>query len=345
MAWLSLPKSPADGPPAGALTPAELRDAYRINGVDSRATVAIVDAFGFPKLPHVLSVYRAYFGLGSCTVSSGCLTIVNQRGGSGLPRFSIGWAVEEALDVETVSSACPTCKILLVEADSPHVSDLGTAVSYAADQPGVLGIGNPYDTVGVGDMADQHYGHFFDHPGIAVVASSGDNGFIGPAYPADSRFVVAAGGTSLHKADNSRGWTEGAWAQAGSGCSTLNPAISPQRDIHTGCGRFRATSDVSAAAAPRAGGLAWYGPVAPNQFIWGTSGGTSQSAVFIAAVYAMAGDIHGQANLIPYERRRQLFDVTTGFSGRGCKPTLMCKAKRGWDGPTGLGTPNGLGGF
>jgi hypothetical protein len=36
-------------------------------------------------------------------------------------------------------------------------------------------------------------------------------------------------------------------------------------------------------------------------------------------------------------------DVTVGSNG-SC-PTIMCKAVIGYDGPTGLGTPNGTGGL
>jgi hypothetical protein len=46
-----------------------------------------------------------------------------------------------------------------------------------------------------------------------------------------------------------------------------------------------------------------------------------------------------------------LFDVTSGSNGncsKGRKNTsnrYLCTAGPGYDGPTGLGTPNGLGGF
>jgi subtilase family serine protease len=69
-------------------------------------------------------------------------------------------------------------------------------------------------------MADCWDTSYYNHPGIAVTASSGDNGY-GVEYPAASRYVTAVGGTSLTRASNSRGWSEVAWSGAGSGCSAV----------------------------------------------------------------------------------------------------------------------------
>jgi hypothetical protein len=46
----------------------------------------------------------------------------------------------------------------------------------------------------------------------------------------------------------------------------------------------------------------------------------------------------------PYSHASSLFDVTTGSNG-SCSPTVLCRGGAGWDGPTGLGTPNGTAGF
>ena len=40
----------------------------------------------------------------------------------------------------------------------------------------------------------------------------------------------------------------------------------------------------------------------------------------------------------------QLYDVTSGSNG-SCSGTYFCTAGPGYDGPTGLGTPNGTGPF
>jgi hypothetical protein len=45
-----------------------------------------------------------------------------------------------------------------------------------------------------------------------------------------------------------------------------------------------------------------------------------------------------------YAHRGALFDVRSGSNG-SCAGSYLCTAKIGYDGPTGLGTPNGLGAF
>jgi subtilase family serine protease len=331
----------ATTPPSTGLTPTGLRDAYKLNGLSANGrTVAIVDAYGYPNLERDLGVYRSQFGLSACTIASGCLRIINQTGGSSLPRFNAGWAGEQALDVDAVSAAAPDAKIVVVQANSASFADLGTAVVTAAKQSGVVAISNSY---GGGDAADSTYGTYYNHPGIAVTASTGDSGYQGGSYPASSSYVTAVGGTSLVAASNTRGWSESAWSGAGSGCSTVNTALSAAATFGTGCAK-RAIADVSAAADPGKGGMAIYYPTSKTASTWAQFGGTSEAAPIIAAVYALSGNTAGYANAIPYAHSSSLFDVTTGSNG-SCPTTQWCNARTGWDGPTGLGTPNGAGAF
>ena len=328
-------------PPAGALTPTQLKSAYKLTGLSSGGrTVAIVDAYGYPNLESDLATYRSYFGLPACTKASGCLKIMDQNGGSSLPRFDSGWAGEQALDVDAVSAACPDCKIIVVQAKTPSFANLGTAVVTASQQPGVVAISNSY---GGSDAADTTYGTYYNHPGIAVTASTGDNGYQGGSYPASSSYVTAVGGTSLVTASNSRGWSETVWSGAGSGCSSYNAALAAASTYGTGCAK-RAMADVAAAADPSKGGLAVYWPTNSKSSTWAQVGGTSESAPIIAAVYALSGNTSGYANAIPYSHPTSLFDVTSGSNGT-CPTTQWCNARAGWDGPTGLGTPNGVSGF
>jgi subtilase family serine protease len=326
--------------PASALDPTELQDAYKLTGLKSGGrTVAIVDAYGYTNLARDLATYRNYFHLPACGTSDGCLTIVNQNGGTSLPRMDIGWAQEQALDVDAVSAACPDCKILVVQASSASFGNLGTAVNTAAKWPGVVAISNSYGSSS--DAADSTYGKYYSHPGVAVTASTGDNGYQGGSYPASSTYVTAVGGTSLVAASNTRGWSESVWSGAGSGCSTLNAALAAAANSDTGCAK-RAMADVSAAADPGKGGLAVYYPTSKNASTWGQFGGTSESSPIIASVYALAGG--GYSNATPYSHTASLFDVTSGSNGT-CSTTQWCTARTGWDGPTGLGTPNGTAAF
>jgi subtilase family serine protease len=233
-------------PPSTALTPAQLQDAYNLTGLSSGGrTVAIVDAYGYPSLEQDLATFRSHFGLSACTTANGCLTIMDQNGGTNYPRTDVGWDQEQALDVDAVSAACPDCKILVVQASTNSFANLGQAVITASQQPGVAAISNRY---GGCDAADSTYGSYYDHPGIAVTASTGDNGYQGGSYPADSSYVTAVGGTTLRQANGtSRGWSESVWSGAGSGCSAYNAALAAAAGFDTGCS-MRAMADVSAAA-------------------------------------------------------------------------------------------------
>jgi subtilase family serine protease len=328
----------ATSPLASALTPAQLTSAYRLPAGGSGRTVAIVDAYGYPNLERDLSIYRAQYGLGACTVANGCLKILNQTGGTTPPSTDVGWDQEQALDVDAVSAACPGCHILVVQASSASFTDLGAAVNTAAAQSGVAAISNSY---GGSDAPDSTYGKYYNHPGIAVTASTGDNGYKGGSYPASSNYVTAVGGTSLKMSGTSR-VSETAWSGAGSGCSTYNTAIAGSSSFGTGCAK-RAMADVSAAADPNIGGLSVYAPTTATDSSWSQYGGTSESSPIIASVYALAGG--GYSNTTPYQHAGSLFDITSGSNAHHCPTTQWCKARVGWDGPTGLGTPNGVGAF
>ncbi|WP_430296238.1 S53 family peptidase [Sinomonas sp. B1-1] len=336
----------ATTPPGTALTPSQLRSAYSLDGTASGGrTVAIVDAYGYPNLERDLATYRQQYGLPACTTANGCLTILDQNGGTRLPRFDLGWAQEQALDVDAVSAACPDCRITVVQAASASFTNLGTAVQTAARQPGVVGVSNSY---GGSDASDATYGKYYRFPGIAVTASAGDSGYQGASYPASSSYVTAVGGTSLNPAPGTaRGWAETTWSGTGSGCSAYNAPLAAAGGYGTGCAN-RAMNDVAAVSDPSNGGLGVFYPTSSKSSTWGQFGGTSLASPIIASVYALAGHtgagLTGYANAIPYANAGSLFDVTSGSNG-SCPTAQWCTARSGWDGVTGLGTPNGVGAF
>lgn len=314
--------------------PADLTAAYALDNTrGSGQTVAIVDAYDDPTAESDLAVYRAQYGLAACTTANGCFRKVNQTGtASPLPVASSGWAMEIALDIEMVSAVCPQCSILLVEASSTYISDLGTAVDTAV----TLGAKYVSNSYGGGDSNSGAY--HFDHPGVAITASTGDSGY-GVSFPASATTVTAVGGTSLSRSTAARGWTETAWSGAGSGCSTVFARPAMQASVGSGCAN-RAVADVSAVADPYTG-VAVYTPTG-----WTVLGGTSASSPIIASAYALAGT-PGTAdypNSYPYLHTDELNDVTTGSNG-SCAGTALCTARAGWDGPTGLGTPAGAAAF
>jgi len=315
--------------------PADIQSAYKLSG-SSTSTVAIVDAYNDPTAESDLGVYRSTFGLPACTTANGCFKKVSQTGSTtNLPRTNANWAVEISLDIDMVSATCPTCHILLVEASSNSNSNLATAVNYAASVPGVTAISNSY---GGSDTAQTSA---YNHPGIAITASSGDSGY-GIESPASYPDVIGVGGTSLTRASNTRGWSETAWSGAGSGCSTLNAKPSWQTSV-TQCSGD-AVADVSAVADPNTGVSVYDSTSYQGLSGWEVWGGTSVASPIIASVYALSGNTAGYPASYTWSHASGLFDVTSGSNGT-CSPSIWCHAGTGWDGPTGLGTPNGTSAF
>ncbi len=323
--------------------PADLQSAYRLpsSAAGSGQTVAIVDAFDDPNAAADLATYRSQYGLPPCTEDTGCFRKVDQRGGTTYPAPDGGWAGEISLDLDMVSAACPNCHILLVESDDNSLLNLGASVNEAVAL-GARFVSNSYG--GSEDAAETSWDTtYFDHPGVAITASSGDYGY-GVEYPAASQFVTSVGGTSLVHDTSSRGWSETVWSNdsgaPGSGCSAFDPKPTWQTD--SGCAN-RAVADVSAVADPETGVAVYDSFGAPG---WGVFGGTSASSPIVAGTYALAGapPASSQPNAFPYATTNAFNDVTSGNNGT-CTPDYLCTAGAGYDGPSGLGTPNGIAGF
>jgi subtilase family serine protease len=343
--------SPAVKPlvtPAPPYGPANLLSAYNLPGPTAAGspgtgeTVAIVDAYNDPDAANDLATYRTNYGLSPCTVANGCFKQVGQTGGA-VPSNNASWSQEISLDLDMVSAICPNCHILLVEASSSSQANLGAAVNEAAAL-GATQISNSYG--GSESSSEVSQQSAYDHPGIDITASSGDDGY-GVEFPAASQYVTAVGGTSLTPSSNARGWTESVWSTsstegAGSGCSAYIPKPSWQTD--TGCSK-RTVADVSADADPATGVAVYDSYAYQGASGWLQFGGTSVASPLIASVDALAG---GRAKgaysfgQYPYLNASQFYDVTTGSNG-SCSATAayLCTAEIGYDGPTGIGTPDG----
>jgi subtilase family serine protease len=318
--------------------PSSLRSAYNITATGSSSTIiAIVDAYGYTSAEADLGVYRSQYGLPACTTANGCFAKYNQNGVQGsYPSQNTGWAQETALDLDMASAMCPSCKIILVEATSTSYANLGAAENTAAAK-GAHVISNSY---GGSESGTQSYEANYNHPGVAITVSTGDSGY-GAQFPATSPHVTAVGGTHLVTANNTRGWTETVWADGGSGCSTIYTKPSWQTD--TGCA-LRMEADVAAVADPNTG-VAVYGPVSSKKSGWQVYGGTSVAAPLTGGIYAVnGGAVNYGSN--PYANVGALNDVTSGTNGPcSGKPAYFCNGEVGYDGPTGLGTPNGITAF
>ncbi len=325
-------------PFVGGYGPADLQAAYNLPSSNGKGqTIGIVDAYDDPNAESDLAVYRSNFGLPACTSQSGCFTKVGQSGSTKkLPKPNSGWAGEISLDLDMASAICPKCKIILVEASSNRLRSLAKSVDRAV----LMGANVVSNSYGGGGGGASNPG--YDHPGTVITASSGDGGY-GASSPCDYGTVVCIGGTSLHKGGGTRGWSESAWRGAGSGCARL--VAKPVWQTDQGCAK-RSESDVSAVADPNTG-VAFYDTY--PQGGWGVVGGTSVSSPIVASVFALAGNEASQnyaAGIWAAGGSSALNDVTTGSNG-SCpqKYAYICNAGPGYDGPTGWGTPNGVGAF
>jgi hypothetical protein len=322
--------------------PADIQAAYNLPAATagSGQTIAVVDPFDDPSAESDLAVYRSTYGLPPCTTANGCFKKVDQRGGTSYPASDVAWSQEASIDLDVVSAACPKCNILLVEADSALVSNVAASENTAAAL-GANVISNSFtaDESLVGPTDENAY----HHPGIAIVAASGDGGYNGgPQFPASSGEVTAVGGTSLKRDGSARGWSETVWNMTGGGCSTLFAKPTWQSD--SGCAR-RTVADVAAVGDPYTG-VAVYDSFGDGHGAvgWLVFGGTSVAAPIVAGGYALAGNAASAGPGYPYTHPGEFHDIRSGSNGT-CMPRYLCNAGAGYDGPSGLGTPNGVAGL
>ena len=213
-------------------------------------------------------------------------------------------------------------------------------------------------------------------------AKSGKKYYEGADYPASSPHVVAVGGTRLTLSGGMRQsetvWNDGEGA-GGGGCSLKFTAQPWQQSVPdwsaVGCEDRRAVADVSADADPETG-VAVYdsipypeeqkGKIVTTELGWVPIGGTSVASPIIASMFALAGGAHEveypSETLYSRLGSTSLYDVTQGGNGKcndeysSCsgslsspldcgEDALICNATSGYDGPTGVGTPNGIAAF
>ena len=316
----------------GGYGPSDIQTAYALTSYSatrgSGVTVAVVDAYDDPNAESDLAVYRAQYGLPACTSSSGCFT---KMAFSQAPNRD--WASEESLDLDMVSAICPNCNILLVEAAMDYPTYFRTAEKYAIAHAKYVS-----NSWGGGENGfTRTFARVFNAPGVAITASTGDYGYKKAAsWPAILPAVTAVGGTTMTSVDPR---LESAWHGSGSGCSRIFPAPHYQQSLNTGCTK-RAEADVAAVADPNTG-VAVYDSYEMRG--WRVFGGTSVASPIVASVFALAGEATSNNNAYVYAHAADLNNVTTGENGH-CGPPL-CWAGIGWNGPTGLGSPNGIGAF
>ncbi|HEX4791539.1 MAG TPA: putative Ig domain-containing protein, partial [Actinospica sp.] len=297
-----------------------------------------------PTAASDLAAYRSAAGLPAVP----SFKQVNQNGAtSPLPATapaSDDWTLEESLDLDMASAICPECNIVLVEATDDSGTGLYVAENTAASLAGYVSNSWGGTEASSDTTLDSQY---FNHPGSVITASSGDSDY-GVIYPATSPNVVSVGGTHLATSSTTRGWTESVWNTStgsegtGSGCSAYEPQPSWQTSLGlSGCSK-RIDNDVAADADP-ATGVAVYDTSNSNGG-WNEVGGTSASSPMLAAMYALGGNAGSTPADDIYTHTANFYDVTSGNDG-SCSPAFLCTAETGYDGPTGIGTPNGITGL
>jgi hypothetical protein len=365
-----LPTVPPGSTPLG-LQPSDLQKAYHdpLYANDGQPIIAVIEGAHDPTLEHDLDIYREEFGLPTCDMAVGCLVVWDQNGGTSYPSATVDWQ-EESEDVDVVSAMCPNCAIMVIEADLPNAQQnptlfmtnltaaVNTAVSYHAF---AITISYSMDERPITQAQYTAWASSYAPTNIPIVASAGDSGFndglsqggnMSNQIPADFPTVVSVGGTTLTPDSGaSRGYDEVVWntgggLAGGSGCSLY--AKAPSFQTTNFCpGMMREIPDLSFSAAP----YAVFG-TDPNTNVgtWMTLGGTSEGAPAIAALYAEAAHIAGIPPPLSElytmaSSSSNVFDITSGNNlttfGGTCSPTQLCNAGAGFDGATGVGTPNG----
>jgi subtilase family serine protease len=323
---LSLPDVPA---PTKALTPRQVRTAYRIGplaarGVDgSGQTIVIVDSFGSPTIAADLAFFDRYFGL----PAPPSLRVIQPAGP--VPAFSaknsnrVNWAGETTLDVEWAHVMAPEASIVLVE--TPTSEDEGTtgfpdivkaedfvlrhklgqviSQSFAATEQTFPSVSSILSFRGPYQLAAR------DH--VTVVAATGDTGATSDQYnmkdlytsravswPATDPLVTAVGGTELNlREDGSRRAPDQAWSGSGGGASIAFARPDYQYGVRSVTGSTRGIPDVSMDASCRSA-VAVYGSFFASGGRWTGECGTSLASPLFAGIVALADQYagHGKAH-------------------------------------------------
>ncbi len=180
----------------------------------------------------------------------------------------------------------PNCNILLVEATSAAMANLGKAVDEAVTL-GAKYISNSYG--GSESSSDTSYDTSYFDPGVAITVSAGGLRLRRRVPGRLQVHVTSVGGTALSTSSNSRGWTESVWEP--SGARAPAPAAPPTTRSRPGrrtrAARERTIADVWAVGRPGHRRLG-------VRTCWVTGvlvhlGGTSASSPIIAGVYALGG--------------------------------------------------------
>jgi subtilase family serine protease len=327
--------------PAGE-TPQSIYPVYNLtfDTTGGSNVIVIVDAFDYPTAENDLNVFSSQFGLPACTKATGCFQQIYASGSK--PRANCGWAQEAALDIEWAHAMAPRAKIVLVEASSNSFANLFAAVDVATSQvtPGG-GKGEVSMSWGGSEFSSEasNDGHF-QNTGVVYFGSSGDTGGV-TIYPSASPYVVAAGGTTIHRDRNGKFTSETGWSGSGGGPSKYETQLSYQSGIAGTDGTQRSIPDFSFDSDPNSGVSVYDSTRCQGLSGWLVFGGTSVASPSLAGIVNRAG--HFSASSVTelttiygnLGSSADFRDITSGTAG-------SFTAVAGWDFVTGVGSNQGL---
>jgi subtilase family serine protease len=336
---------PACSPTTCGFTPQQLEAAYNLTselGKGAGTKVALIEAGDLAAASTDLAMYRSQFGLGTAN-----LVKYNENGQqSGYPPScqNYGWCLETDLDLDMVSASCPKCTIYLMEAKG-GISDFETAEKEAVTLGATI-LSNSWSCPNDWDCQDTNFPNYFNTPGIAYLASTGDNGYNTIGGPSNLGTVIGVGGTQLEVSGS--GFTETVWSGASAGCASQAvvganvPKPAWQHD--KGC-TSRTDGDVSSESGCSPGVSEYIGIYGG----WTGVCGTSVASPFLAGVIALRGNAAKQNGgehfwkLTTKARTKNLHAITSGSDG-SCGGSYLCTAGTGqfktYSGPGGWGSPN-----
>ncbi|MBO0823344.1 MAG: S53 family peptidase, partial [Actinobacteria bacterium] len=301
-----LPPIPNVKAPTHALTPYQIRAAYRLGplaarGIDGAGqTIVIVDSFGSPTIASDLAFFDRYFGL----PAPPSFRVIQPAGP--VPAYDssddnrVGWAGEATLDVEWAHVMAPLASLVLVETPTSEnegttgFPDIVTAENYvlahrlgqvitqsfAATEQTFPSVSSIMSFRGPYQLAERNH--------VTVVAATGDTGATANqfnmrdlytsrtvSWPATDPLVTAVGGTQLSlRPDGTRQAADIAWTGSGGGLSVAFPRPAYQGGVQSMTGQKRGVPDVSMDASCHSA-VAVYGSFYPTGAQWSGACGTS----------------------------------------------------------------------
>jgi hypothetical protein len=264
------------------------------------------------------------------------------------PDMNVSTANEASLDIQWAHVTAEGADILFVEAAGDSGPQLLVAVDKAVSMHATV-VSMSWDQTGIDATDNTH----FDVSTAGFVSGSGDYGCpdsSAQVYPSGSADVLSVGGTEL--TINGTKSSQEAWTKSGGYANAEETRPGYQLDWSSGS--FRTDNDVAYNAVDypivrdglwytedgvSAGIPQWAGLVADADQARAALGKSVLAASGLnSGIYLAASDV---GKLGPDKIDKAFFtDITKGSAGSGAD----CKASKGWDWTTGLGTPkaNGL---